>query len=199
LASELAHPYANYAKITPSNLDKNDVAMKQPCDVNQPIEILYKQIEDAIDFAAAGPTPYSTQQVLSIAFQLVFRTGIFADDCKIWKRQTTAYKTWPQFKLDFAIAYQEYSKAFETKPRAAGFSTQDIPGYHEDTIAADRTAVADLTGTNALLSKELAQTNTQLITALTQISTLTKQLADCRSPNNNTSGCTPSLDRKHYC
>jgi hypothetical protein len=65
--------------------------------------------------------------------------------------------------------------------------------------AADRTAVADLTGTNALLSKELAQTNTQLITALTQISTLTKQLADCRSPNNNTAGRTPSLDRKHYC
>jgi hypothetical protein len=68
LASELAHPYANYAKITPSNLDKNDVAMKQPCDVNQPIEILYKQIEDAIDFAAAGPTPYSTQQVLALHF-----------------------------------------------------------------------------------------------------------------------------------
>jgi hypothetical protein len=206
----LNHLYANYAKITPSDLDKNDVAMKQPCDVNQPIEILYKQIEDAIEFAAAGQTPYYTQQVLSIAFQLVFRTGIFADDCKIWKRQATAYKTWPQFKIDFAIAYQEYSEAFETKPRAAGFSTQDIPGYHEDTIdaianlatatAADRTAVADLTGTNALLSKELARTNTLLITALTQISTLTKQLADCRSPNNNTaSGHTPSFDRKHYC
>jgi hypothetical protein len=71
----LNHLYANYAKITPSDLDKNDVAMKQPCDVNQPIEILYKQIEDAIDFPAAGQTPYSTQEVLSIAFQLLFPIG----------------------------------------------------------------------------------------------------------------------------
>jgi hypothetical protein len=130
----LNHLYVNYAKITPSELNKNNVTMKQPCDINQRIEILYKQIEDAIDFTTAGQTPYSTQQVLSIAFQLVFRTGTFVDDCKIWKRQATAYKTWPQLKLD-----------------AAGFSTQDIPGYHEDTIgaianlatatAANRTAV----------------------------------------------------------
>jgi hypothetical protein len=132
----LNHLYNNYAKITPSNLDKNDVPMKQPCDINQPFKILYKQIDDAIAFTAAGQTPYSTQQVLSIAFQLVFRTGIFVDDCKIWKLQATAYKTWPQLKLGFAIAYQEYSKAFETTPHAAGFSTQDIPGYHEDTIGA---------------------------------------------------------------
>jgi hypothetical protein len=31
--------------------------MKQPCDVNQPVEVLFKQIEDAIDFAAASQTP----------------------------------------------------------------------------------------------------------------------------------------------
>jgi hypothetical protein len=44
----LAHLYTNYAKITPADLDNNDRAMKQPCDVNQPIEVLYQQIEDAI-------------------------------------------------------------------------------------------------------------------------------------------------------
>ncbi len=53
----MAHLYTNYAKITPADLDDNDRAMKQPCDVNQPIEVLYQQIEDAIEFAAAGQTP----------------------------------------------------------------------------------------------------------------------------------------------
>ena len=67
----LTHLYANYAKITPADLDKNDVAMKQPFDVNQPIEILYKQIEDSIEFAAAGQTPYSPEQVLNIAYQFL--------------------------------------------------------------------------------------------------------------------------------
>jgi hypothetical protein len=55
----MAHLYTNYAKITPANLDNNDRAMKQPCHVNRPIEVLYQQIEDAIEFAAAGQTPYS--------------------------------------------------------------------------------------------------------------------------------------------
>jgi hypothetical protein len=107
----LAHLYTNYAKITPADLDANDRAMKQPCDVNQPIELMYQQIKDAIEFAAAGQSPYSPDQVLNIAYQLVFRTEFFSDDCKIWKRQAAAYKTWPQFKLDFAVAYQEYSEA----------------------------------------------------------------------------------------
>jgi hypothetical protein len=38
----MAHLYTNYAKITPADLDDNDRAMKQPCDVNQPIKVLYQ-------------------------------------------------------------------------------------------------------------------------------------------------------------
>jgi hypothetical protein len=90
----LAHLYTNYAsKVTPADLGNNDRVMKQPCDVNQPIKVICQQIEDAIEFAAAGQTPYSPEQLLNIAYQLIFCTGIFSDDCKIWKCQTTAYKT----------------------------------------------------------------------------------------------------------
>ena len=35
----LAHLYTNYANITASDLEQNGMAMQQPCDVNQPIEI----------------------------------------------------------------------------------------------------------------------------------------------------------------
>jgi hypothetical protein len=205
----LAHLYTNYAKITPSDLNDNDRAMKQPCDVNQPIEVLYKQIEDAIDFAAAGQTPYSPAQVLNVAYQLVFRTGIFADDCKFWKRQPTAYKTWLQFKLDFAVAYQEYNEALVITPRASGFSAEALSEHQDNTIdaianlatatAEDRRAVANLTDTNATLTKELAASNGKLVSALTLVNTLTKQLSDFRStqpPRPPTFG--PS-DRKHYC
>jgi hypothetical protein len=109
----LAHLYTSYAKITPANLDANDQAMKQSCTVNQPIEAMYQQVEDSIEFAAAGQTPYSPKHVLSIVYQLIFHTGIFTNDRKIWKRQTAAYKTWSQFKLDFALVYQEYSDGLE--------------------------------------------------------------------------------------
>jgi hypothetical protein len=202
----LAHLYATYAQITAADLDKNDVAMKQPCDVNQPIEIFFKQIEDATEFAAAGQTPYSPQQVLNIAYQLVFRTGIFADDCKIWKRRPAAYKNWPQFKIDFAISYQEYNEALEISPRAAGFNAEEVSDYHEHTIdalanlanatSADRTAVANLTATTAHLTSDLAKSNAKLVAALNQIAALTKQLSDLR-PGHQPHP--PEYTNRHYC
>ena len=212
----LAHLYTNYAKITPADLNNNDQAMKQPCDVNQPIEVLYQQIEDAIEFAAAGQTPYSPEQVLNIAYQLIFRTGIFSDDCKIWKRQPAAYKTWPQFKLDFAVAYQEYSEALDITPGAAGFNAEEVADNHESTLdalanlatatAEDRRAVANLTGTNATLTKDLATSNGKLIAALTLVTNLTKQIAELRTgssqrvnTNGNGGNTNGSSEGKHYC
>jgi hypothetical protein len=212
----LAHLYTNYAKITPADLETNDRAMKKPCDVNQRIEVLYQQIEDAIEFGAAGQTPYSPEQVLSIAYQLVFRTGIFANDCKIWKRHAPAYKTWPQFKLDFAMAYQEYNEGLEISPRASGFQAEIQKEQHETieaianlatATAEDRKAVANLTETNATLTKDLAAANGKLISTLTLVTTLTKQLAEARTGNNGNNGNshrptpagTNEYTRKHYC
>jgi hypothetical protein len=203
----MAHLYTNYANITPSDLELNGISMQKPCDVNQPIEVFYKQIEDAMEFAAAGQTPYSNEQILSTAYQGIFRTGIFADDCKIWKRQPAAYKTWEQFKIDFRVAYSEYSEALDIAPQAAGFHAEDHDNQHNSTIdaianlatatAADRTAVANLTATNASLTKSLAKANETVISALTQVATLTKQLADLRT-GTVPRGTTPST-RTHYC
>jgi hypothetical protein len=212
----LAHLYTNYAKITPADLEANNRAMKTPCDVNQPIEVMYQQIEEAIEFASAGQTPYSPEQVLSIAYQLVFRTGIFTDDCKIWKRHAPAYKTWTQFKLDFAMAYQEYNEGLEISPRASGFHAEIQHEQHETieaianlatATAEDRKAVANLTETNATLTKDLASVNAKLISTLTLVTTLTKQLAEARTGNNGNNGVsqrqnttgTNEYTRKHYC
>jgi rubrerythrin len=166
---------------------------------------MYKQIEDAIEFADAGQTPYTPEQVLSIAYQLVYRTGIFADDCKIWKRQAAPYKTWPQFKIDFALAYQEYNESLDIAPSAAGFHAQEIADQNDDTIAAianlatataeDRQAVANLTSTNATLTKELAASNGKLIAALTLVNTLTKQ---GKVSSTSTANNVPNA-RIHYC
>jgi hypothetical protein len=139
---------------------------------------MYKQIEDAIEFAAAGQAPYAPAQVINTAYQLVFRTGIFSDDCKIWKRRDAAYKTWPQFKTDFALAYQEYNKALGIGPSAAGFHTEAFHAHQAETIdaitnlatetAADRLAVAHLTSMNAQLVADIKVITNQLVAALTQ-------------------------------
>jgi hypothetical protein len=198
---KLSHLYQAYANINAADVQANDVAMKAGYDVNQLIETLFRQMENAIDYASAGNTPYTPAQVLAIAYQIVFQTGIFADDCRDWKRQTAAYKTWPQFKIDFTRAHQEYHKSQVVTPGAAGFlATGKMPEYdapdesQQQTIdaianlatatAADRSAVAALSGTVSELTKDLSKANTKLVAALEKISLLTQQLASSRPGRN---------------
>ena len=47
---------------------------------NQKFETLIYQVEDAVDYASAGDTPYTPALVVGIAFQLVFQTGLFNDN-----------------------------------------------------------------------------------------------------------------------
>ena len=68
----LTHLYTAYANISEGNLEGNDSRMKTDWDPNQPFEIWIDQIDDTIDMAAAATNPYTPQQVVSIAYNLVF-------------------------------------------------------------------------------------------------------------------------------
>jgi hypothetical protein len=202
----LQHLYTEYARISASDLLANDVKFKTPYDPNLPIESLFEQIEDAVDYAAAGNTPYTAPQVLACAFQLVFATGMFLEDCKLWKRRAADYKTYPQFKLDFAVSHRELR---ETRTTAAGAGyqaansvTQSANDVHQqetaDAIANfatatahDRETVATLTATNNALTTELTAVNRKLVTALHEVTKLTAKLGRA--------GGAEVLEPKHYC
>ena len=89
----LYHLYSTYANISASALQDNDKRLRAPYDKNQPFETLIDQVENAVEYASAGDTPYTPAQVIGIAFQLVFQTGIFNDNCKLWRRQPADVKT----------------------------------------------------------------------------------------------------------
>ena len=89
----LTHQYTTYVNITPDELIKNNDRLKTAYDVNQPIERLFEQIEDAVEYADAGHNPYTPLQVVTNAFQLVFQTCLFVQDCKDWKRTRPDDKT----------------------------------------------------------------------------------------------------------
>jgi hypothetical protein len=196
----LDHLYAQYARISASDLQDNDVTFKTPYDPNLPIETLFDQIENGIDYAAAGLSPYSPEQVINNAFQLIYATGMFLDDCKIWKRQAAAYKTWDQFKTDFSLSHREFRDARGTTAGATDYQAHNAI-YQQDTIDAlanlatatshDRQAVSTLTATNSALTKELTSINAKLVTALLENTRLTALLAN-KSHN-------APLESKHYC
>ena len=79
----LNHLYSTYANIYPSNLQDNDARPRTPYDTNHTIENLTDQIENAVKYSAAGQTPYTSEQIVAVTDQLVFKTGLFLDTCKI--------------------------------------------------------------------------------------------------------------------
>ena len=76
-------------------------------DANTPIEILFDQIEDAQDYAAAAGQPYTNNQLLTTAYNLVYAAGLFFDDCKAWNRLPPNQKTMENFKTTFQQAQRE--------------------------------------------------------------------------------------------
>ena len=61
----LSHIYVTYANISPSDLQSNDTKLHPPYDANHPVENLFDQVENAVEYAAAGNTPYSPEQVIT--------------------------------------------------------------------------------------------------------------------------------------
>ena len=81
--------------------------MTRGYDPNLPIETLFLQIEDAVAYAnhSGGPIPAVT--ITNRAYTLVFKTGIFVDNCRDWKCLPAVQKIWIDFKVVFARAHQE--------------------------------------------------------------------------------------------
>ena len=72
----LTHLYTTYTSIIPTELIENNARQKTAYDVNQPIERIFEQIDDAVEYADAGHNPYTPLQVVTNAFQ----TGMFVQD-----------------------------------------------------------------------------------------------------------------------
>ena len=134
------------------------------------------------DCAAAGNTPYSLEQVFGIAFQLVYQTGLFVDDCKSWKRLPVQQKTWTAFKTFFATAHNEW---WESQSTTTGsefhyanlLQEEDTTQLYQQEVvdaianlstatASDRATVATLTATNSTLAAALTACQLQLVESL---------------------------------
>ena len=53
-------------------------------------------------------TQYTSDQVFTVAYQLVFQTGLFLDDCKICHCKDPTNKSWNAFKIFFLTSHQEW-------------------------------------------------------------------------------------------
>eukprot|EP00957_Ditylum_brightwellii_P138496 10556837-Ditylum_brightwellii.AAC.1 len=108
-----------------------------------------------MDIAANGGAPFSLQQILTITFDAMYRTGLYNEKCVTWEDKPNAEKTWPNWKIFFTKVIRDHRRL----RKAAGMHYQANSvlqdNLQQDTVNAlanlasatadNRNAVANLT------------------------------------------------------
>jgi hypothetical protein len=76
------HLKQTYVFIDPTQLAENYNKMTMPINFKDPIESLFKQIEDGVRYANSGMQPYMEAHYVNIAFLLILNTGAILDACR---------------------------------------------------------------------------------------------------------------------
>ena len=198
----LTHPFENYGNITQLELVDNDTKMCALWDSNSPFDCLVQQLEDGQDYADNGGQPYTADQLLRIAYTLVFKTGLYFEDCKPWNAKPNNEKTWTTFKTHFHRSQRLLHDQLRTT-KQAGFTsnvaihhhpnkTQPHPAYREALVnlatsaATDRELLTTLATTVANINDHIqhlnkppvASVNNSETTNSTALSSITSSVTD---------------------
>ena len=90
---------------------------------------LFNQVENAVYFYAEVNNPYSTEKVITTAYQLIYTTGMLLNDWKIRKHHPEAYKSWEQFNGKFSLIHHKLRDAKVTYAGEGYQSTNAL--YHK--------------------------------------------------------------------
>jgi hypothetical protein len=174
----LDHLFETYGNITAVDLEINFEHMRRAWDPQQPVETLFKQIQDCVDYSEVGGILIGHPQQINVGYAKIFATGQFMSACRRWNKKPTAEKTWTQFKSHFAAAHRQHKQIQGESAATAGYHsanaavTQNEDQMAEATIraftnlatatASDRGVVADLTQANSRLAKQLEENYSEL-------------------------------------
>jgi hypothetical protein len=174
----LDHLFETYGNITAVDLEINFEHMRRAWDPQQPVETLFKQIQDCADYSEAGGVLIGHPQQINVGYAKIFATGHFMSACHQWNEKPPAEKTWTQFKSHFAASHRQHKHMQGYSAATAGYHSANAAVTHnkdqmdEATIgalanlatatAADRGVVAALTQENSRLAKQLEDNSSEL-------------------------------------
>ena len=202
--------FQNYGNITQYDIEANDKKLKEKWDANSPIEMLFDQIEDAQHFASTTGQPYTNNQLLTTAYNLVYATGLFFDDCKAWNHLPALQKTMDNFKTTFQQAQQELRDQQRTAQQASfqangiwclptatnNHSLQETP----EALANLATAMASNRQALQNLANMVKELSNQIKAKDRQIEDLIKAMNNTKTPvTSNRSNCWEKKDCGSYC
>jgi hypothetical protein len=97
-----------YGNITAVDIELNFEHMHRAWDSQQPVESLFKQIQDCADYSEAGGVLIGHPQQINVGYAKIFTTGYFMSECGRLNEKHIIEKTWTQFKSHFAAAHRQH-------------------------------------------------------------------------------------------
>jgi hypothetical protein len=76
-----------YGNITAVDLENNLEQMLRAWDPQQPVESLFKQIQDWADYSEAGGVIIGHPQQINLGHAKIFATGHFMSACRRWNEK----------------------------------------------------------------------------------------------------------------
>jgi hypothetical protein len=171
----LDHLLMTYGNITAVDLGKKIEQMRRAWDPQQPVESLFKKIQDCANYSEAGGIIFGHPQQINVGYAKIFSTGNFMSPCRRWNEKPNIEKTWSQFKAHFAAAHRQHKQMQGESAETSGYHAEK--GQTEYTIAeatigalanlatataTDRGVVATLTEANSRLAKQLEDNASEL-------------------------------------
>jgi hypothetical protein len=152
--------------------------MRRAWDPQQPVESLFKQIQDCAEYSEAGGVLIGHLQQINVGYAKIFATGHFMSACRRWNEKHAIEKTWTQFKSHFAAAHRQHKQMQGESAATAGYHSANAAVTHNEdqmaeatigalaniatSTAADRGVVAALTQANSRLAKQLEDNSNEL-------------------------------------
>jgi hypothetical protein len=174
----LDHLFITDGNIATVDLENNFEHMRRAWDPQQPVESMFKQIQDCADYSEAGGVLIGHTQQINIGYAKIFATGHFMSACRRWNKKPLAEKTWAQFKADFSVAHRQHKKMQgESAAPSVYHSANAAVGQTEDQMAeatigalsnlptataVEHGVVATLTEANTCLVKQLEDNSNEL-------------------------------------
>jgi hypothetical protein len=122
----LDHLFETYIKISEEELEINFKHLRRAWDPQQPVETLFKKIQECADYSDAGDVPIGPSQQINVGNSEIFATGHFMSACRRWIEKPAAEKTWTHFKSHFAAAHRQHN-LMEGGTLLKPYSTQPTP------------------------------------------------------------------------
>ncbi len=167
-----------YGKPTPDAMRQNNVNILAAYNPQDPPEILSKRCTNVQEIATLTKNPYTTQQLLINAIDLLARCGLYQRNLENWECKPIADQTWINLRPFIQEAYQRRLTSGTITSAQGGLAQNNrFAGLATDVDSDDDTAETIVGTINSHMANLMAQTASTITEHAMQTNASLQQLS----------------------